>query len=106
MGTVLVTGGAGFIGAEVVRELVARDDAEVHVTYRSGQLRRLAGVQDQLVLHPLDLTDASQIDALIDAVRPRVVYHLGAMLGGPSEANPRGSLQINAHGTEVLLEAA
>ena len=64
--TVLVTGGAGFIGAEVVRELVARADDEVHVTYHSGNLQRLDGVTEQVTLHRLDLGDAAQVNALVD----------------------------------------
>ena len=104
--TILVTGGAGFIGAEVVRELVGRGDDEVHVTYRSGNLQRLDGVTEQVELHPLDLGDAAQIDALVDAVKPEVVYHLGAMLSGPSEKDPQASLQTNAYGAHALLEAA
>jgi nucleoside-diphosphate-sugar epimerase len=101
-----VTGGAGFIGAEVVRELVARAEEEVHVTSHSGNLQRLDGVTEQVTLHRLDLGDAAQVTALVDAVRPRVVYHLGAMLSGPSEKDPQASLQTNAYGTHALLEAA
>ena len=104
--TVLVTGGAGFIGAEVVRELVGRGDDEVHVTSHSGNLQRLDGVTEQVTLHRLDLGDAAQVNALVEEVRPRAVYHLGAMLSGPSEKDPQASLQTNAYGTHALLEAA
>jgi threonine 3-dehydrogenase len=103
---VLITGGAGFIGAEVVRGLVDRGDEEVHVAYHSGRLQRLSGLEGGLGLHPLDLADEAQIHALVAAVRPRVIYHLGAILSGPSEADPQASVQANAFGTYALLEAA
>ena len=45
----LVIGGAGFIGAEVVRLLVERDEP-VHVAFRSGALQRLHGVTDRISL--------------------------------------------------------
>ncbi|MCC6433764.1 MAG: NAD-dependent epimerase/dehydratase family protein [Acidimicrobiales bacterium] len=104
--TVLVTGGAGFIGAEVVRLLVERGDEPVHVTSHSGNVQRLHGVTDQVTLHTLDLADPAQIDALVAEVRPRAVYHLGAMLSGPSEQDPQACIRTNAYCTHALLEAA
>jgi threonine 3-dehydrogenase len=90
----------------VVRLLVDRGDDAVHVAYRSGRLQRLADLTDKLTLHPLDLADAAQIHAVVDKVRPRAIYHLGAILSGPSEADPQASIQANAFGTHALLEAA
>ena len=104
--TVLITGGAGFIGAEVVRLLVERGDEDIHVAYRSGRLQRLSGVSEQVTLHPLDLADHDQIRQLVEATKPRAIYHLGAILSGPSEADPQASIQANAYGTHALLEAA
>jgi threonine 3-dehydrogenase len=104
--TVLVTGGAGFIGAEVVRELVERGDEEVHVTFHSGRLQRLHGLTERVQLHRIDLADPAGVQALVGTVRPRAIYHLGAILSGPSEADPQASIQANAFGTHALLEAA
>ncbi len=104
--TVLVTGGAGFIGAEVVGTLVARGGEDVHVTTHSGNVQRLAGVIDQVNMHRLDLAESAEVMALVDAVRPRAIYHLGAVLSGPSEADPQTSVETNAFGTYALLEAA
>ena len=104
--TILVTGGAGFIGAEVVRELVARGDHEVHVTYRSGALQRLADLTDRIVLHRLDLADPAQIDAVVDEVAPQAIFHFGALLSAPSEEDPQACIRTNAYGTHALLEAA
>ena len=104
--SILVTGGAGFIGAEVVRTLVDRGNEDVHVTYHSGRLQRLSGVEERIGLHQLDLADATGIEALVGKLRPRAIYHLGAMLSGPSEADPQASIRTNAYGTHALLEAA
>ncbi len=103
--SVLVIGGAGFIGAEVVRLLVERDEP-VHVAYRSGALQRLHGVTERISLHPLDLGDETAIHALVQAVRPRAIHHLGAILSGPAEADPQAAIRANAYGTHALLEAA
>lgn len=103
--TVLVTGGAGFIGAEVVRLLVERDEP-VHVSYRSGALQRLAGVTDRITLHALDLADELAIAQVVAEVKPRAIYHFGAILSGPSQIDPQASIKANAYGTHALLEAA
>src|SRR5215472_16669438 len=57
--TILITGGTGFIGAEVVKK-----------------------------------------------VKPSAIYHLGAMLSVPSDADPAGAFHVNAMGTFHILEAA
>jgi threonine 3-dehydrogenase len=101
----LVTGGAGFIGAELVRTLVERGEA-VHVTAHSGRLQRLDGLTDDLQVHKLDLADTAQINQLVDEVRPRVIFHLGAVLSGPGENDPQACIAANAYGTHALLEAA
>ncbi len=103
---VLVTGGAGFIGAEVVRELVARGEEPVHVTSHSGAVHRLADVADRIELHALDLADGAQITALIEQVRPRAIYHFGAILSAPGEADHQACIQTNAYGTHTLLESS
>ncbi len=103
--SVLVIGGAGFIGAEVVRLLVERDEP-VHVAYRSGALQRLHGVTDKISLHPLDLADEAAIHALVQEVKPRAIHHFGAILSGPAEGDPQAAIKANAYGTHALLEAA
>jgi len=104
--SVLVTGGAGFIGAEVVRELIERGEDEVHVAYHSGRLHRLGDLTERVGLHRLDLADTAALHELVAGLRPRSIHHLGAILSGPSEKDPQASIQANAYGTHALLEAA
>jgi threonine 3-dehydrogenase len=103
--SVLVTGGAGFIGAEVVRELVARGDETVHVTSHSGALQRLEDLAGRVEVHALDLADTDAVASLIARLRPRAVYHFGAMLSAPGEADHEACIRTNAYGTHALLEA-
>jgi threonine 3-dehydrogenase len=102
---VLITGGTGFIGAEIGR-MLAGHGADVHATHRSGNFQRLGELVDEVTLHQLDLADRDSIGELVESVRPEVVYHFGAILTGPGEQDPPRAVEANAIGTYALLEAA
>ncbi len=102
---VLITGGAGFVGREVAEMLVERGD-EVTVFSRSPSPEKLGRLAGRVAVIARDVGNFSHV---LDAVRTsgaEVVYHLGAMLSVPSEADPASSIQTNAMGTFYVLEAA
>jgi dihydroflavonol-4-reductase len=97
----LVTGGTGFIGANVARELVAAG-ATVRVLARPGGDRRaLAGVKVEIVEG--DLLDRASVRRALSGVRS--VYHVAAdyRLWTP---DPARLYRTNVDGTRVVLEAA
>ena len=97
----LVTGGTGFIGANVVRELVAAG-ASVRVLARAGGDRRaLAGVNVEIVEG--DLLDAASVRRAVSGVQ--VVYHVAAdyRLWTP---DPATLYRTNVDGTRAVLQAA
>ena len=99
---VLVTGGAGFIGSNLVDSLVARGD-EVHVLDDLSKGRR-ERVATQAELHVADIRDP---DAVFDAVRPEVVCHLAAQADvRVSVDRPDVDADVNVLGTVRILEAA
>ncbi|MDH4147581.1 MAG: NAD-dependent epimerase/dehydratase family protein [Acidimicrobiia bacterium] len=104
--SILVTGGTGFIGAEIVRMLVERGDGPVHVAHRSGNLGRLTGLEDRVELVHLDLTDVAATEAAVLDLKPRQVFHFGAMLTGPGEQDPPALLEANGIGFIKFIEAA
>lgn len=72
----LITGGAGFVGAALARRCLARGD-EVHVLVRAGTaLDRLRPVIDDIGVHRCDLGDRAAIDGCLAAVEPDEIYHL------------------------------
>jgi nucleoside-diphosphate-sugar epimerase len=99
----LVTGGAGFIGAMLVRRLV-RDGAAVSVAVRSTtDLQRLRDIQDDLAIHPFDAQDNDAAWRVLDAVAPDVIYNLATWrLPDP----PACAERTNANGLVHLLEYA
>jgi UDP-glucose 4-epimerase len=106
---VLVTGGIGYVGRELVRQLVAQENCEVHVldNLASGE-HRLAQMQpEKFVLHRHDIRDAEAVVELLGKLRPTIIYHLAAVHFIPAcEAAPGNSIAINVSGTVNLLNAA
>ncbi|MGH2495463.1 MAG: NAD-dependent epimerase/dehydratase family protein [Ktedonobacteraceae bacterium] len=104
--TVLITGGTGFIGAEVVRLLLDRGEQRPVVFHVSANTQRLSDVLDQVELVRGDLGNFNHILDVVKKVKPSVIYHLGATLSVPSEADPSNAIYTNAMGTFHVLEAA
>ncbi len=107
--TTLITGGTGFIGAEIARLLIEADDTgggPLHLAQRSSDLGRLHDLADHVELHHLDLTDGDEIERVVGTVRPTRFFHFGAMLTGPGEQDPQTLLQANAVGFIRAIEAA
>jgi CDP-paratose 2-epimerase len=110
-GNILVTGGAGFVGSNLVAELAGRGH-EVRVyddLSRRGTKRNLEWLKDQwgnrIVFQKADVCD---FDALREAVAGvRVIYHLaGQVAVTTSVSEPRRDFMVNAMGTFNVLEAA
>jgi len=109
----LVTGGAGFIGANFVLNWLAQPGADSVVnvdklTY-AGNLKTLASLEDdpRHVFSQTDICDREALDHLFDTYQPSAVVHFAAeshvdrSIHGPAEF-----IQTNIVGTFTLLEAA
>lgn len=106
-GSVLVTGGAGFIGHHLVRELVTR---KYHVTVldnlSTGNKERLAGLDSSLV-HFIegDICDSGVYSSVFDRDF-RTVFHLAALSSVPESVRyPETTYAVNLGGSRHLVEA-
>ena len=109
---ILLTGGAGFIGSAVVRQLIRETDHEVvnvdKLTY-AGNLDSLAEALDDPRHHfeRVDICDADEVRRVFEEHRPDAVMHLAAeshvdrSIDGPGEF-----IRTNVVGTFTLLQAA
>lgn len=107
--SVLVTGGAGFIGSNLVDALVADGRRVVVVDDLStGRRENLdAALARGAVLHELDVTDGDALRALAQAERPEAVFHLAAQIDvRRSVEDPAFDARVNVAGTINVLAAA
>ncbi len=110
--TYLITGGAGFIGSAVIRQLIVETEATVvnvdKLTY-AGNLETLKEVSGNPRYHfeKIDICDSLQVQRLFHQYRPEAVIHLAAeshvdrSIDGPAEF-----IATNVVGTYTLLDSA
>ena len=104
--SVLVTGGAGFIGSHLTRELVQRG-AQVTVLddFSTGLAHNLAGLEDKISVINGSFTNPAT--CLKATKSKQIIFHLGAFISVPASVqDPRTCHDTNVNGTFNLLEAA
>ena len=101
---ILVTGGGGFIGANLVKALLAQGDEVVALDLAPCPallegLPKLTYVRGDI---------GSEIDIYRTVAQHKIegIFHLGAMMAGPCEANPPSAFRVNFRSTQTLLDAS
>jgi UDP-glucose 4-epimerase len=105
----LVTGGAGFIGSNLVDALLERgDEVTVVDNISTGKRPNLdAALDNGAQLTELDIRDPEAVDATVERARPETIFHLAAQIDvRKSVADPANDSSINVGGTINMLRAA
>jgi CDP-paratose 2-epimerase len=112
--SVLIFGGAGFIGSNWAARLLRTTDARVHifdnlsrpgVEHNLDWLRQQCDDPERLKITVADVRDASAVARAMTSATE--VYHLAAQVAVTSSvSNPRHDFEVNALGTLNVLEAA
>jgi len=112
--TILITGAAGSIGSEIVRQLlkfnfkklILIDNAETPLFFLQQELCKSKSFNN-IEIHLVDITDIEKTDALITFIKPDVIYHAAAYKHVQlMEENVRAAIKNNVEGTVVLADLA
>ena len=112
--TVLVTGAAGSIGSEIVRQLIKYncnklvlvDNAETPVFYLDDELKsHFKDAPSSIII--ADVTRPEKMEHIFKKYRPEVVFHAAAYKHVPvMEAHPQEAFRVNVGGTKLVAELA
>lgn len=115
---ILITGAAGSIGSEIVRqvlnfqpeEVILLDQAESALYDLESELTRLVDkrkLRSKLFFEVGSVTDVNWMDKLFNKVQPQIIFHAAAYKHVPlMEANPYKAVEVNSLGTAALAELA
>jgi UDP-glucose 4-epimerase len=100
----MVTGGAGFVGRELVRTLSTNSDVVVADLLRYGTPDWLTAADANFRFQRVDIRDAAATRTLLEDVRPDVIVHLAAIHYIPEcDNDPANAVATNVVGTVNLL---
>jgi len=105
----LITGGAGFIGSEFVRQAVRKgyQVAVVDKLTYAGDLERLSEVRKDITFYKADISNQEFIEHIFEKENPEVIVHFAAESHvDRSLLDPYPFISSNVLGTQVLLEVS
>jgi len=104
--SVLITGGAGFIGANLVRKL-ALLNYDVNLLIRpSTDLWRLKKILPQFKIHTIDISDIKNLKKTVTQINPKIIIHLATYSQYRNQADFKQMVETNIKGTLNLLTAS
>ena len=101
----LITGGAGYIGAELTHILANRGEEVVLFDIAINRYR-IEDIESKVKVVPGDLGNFSEVLNVVKDNKITEIYHTGSMLTYMSELNPWASFRSNVIGSYNVLEAA
>lgn len=103
--SILITGGCGLIGSMLARQLVERGE-EVRIFDKLSDSPRLSGIEEQVKIIQGDLGNLPHVFHAVKESSPKTIFHLGAMLSLPANADPQAAFSSNILGIYHVLESA
>ncbi|MHA8109093.1 polysaccharide biosynthesis protein [Aquirufa sp. A-Brett2-W8] len=112
---ILVTGAAGSIGSEIVRQLIAYfpaklvlvDQGESPLYDLEYELAGKVPANVQLIVNVADVSDTRRVSKIFKIHRPDIIFHAAAYKHVPlMENNPYEAIKTNVIGTRILAELA
>lgn len=106
MDTYLITGGTGFIGANLTRRLVNMGKEDIHLLLKKeSNLWRIKDIVNKIKIHKVDLYDGKAVEELVNTIKPDIIFHLGVYGAYAFQQDIDRILRTNILGTANLLNA-
>jgi nucleoside-diphosphate-sugar epimerase len=103
--TVFVTGGNGFIGANLVR-LLLKKDYKIHILVRkNADLWRIKNLIKEIKIHEADICQSEKLKSILTKVNPNYIFHLASYGNSAEDTNLIEMISVNILGLRNLLEA-
>ncbi len=105
MKRVILTGGTGFVGANLARRLL-EEGHQVHLLVRPGYAAwRIEEISSKLALHEASLSDRGRLTEIAEEIKPDWIFHLAAHGAYSWQNDTDAIIGVNLTGTVNLLEA-
>mgnify|MGYP001589606371 CR=1 FL=1 len=103
----MITGGAGFIGSNLIKRLLDLGNNNINVTAKdSTSLSRLKSITGKIELHKIDLLDLKGLKKIFSKVNPSIIIHLATYSAYSDQQAAFEMVEVNINGTLNLLEAS
>jgi len=106
MENVVVTGGSGLLGAEIVHLLIEEENVKPVVMDVNPDPKRLDDVKDKIEYVQGDVSDPDLLNATFAKFKPTKIFHLVTIPGNVCEKDPVLATKVNVMGFINLMEAA
>jgi threonine 3-dehydrogenase len=101
----LITGGMGFIGSHLARQLVKAGEAVILLDI-STRSHLVDDIKNRVKIVQGDLDNWSMVMETVKKNNVDCIYHCGALLSAAAEESPLATFKVNANGAFHILEAA
>jgi nucleoside-diphosphate-sugar epimerase len=103
---VAITGGAGFIGANLIHKLLSLN-YEINLLVRSStNLWRLKEILPKLKIHEIDISDKQNLKEILTIINPKAIIHLATYTQYRNQQDFEQMIETNIRGTLNLLSAS